>query len=216
MSMYDFALQNLRKKINSLEKHEYFRKKFLHFIRFATVTFIIIVSIYSIYLLSAKNLSFFNYGLAWWIAIFLLISGWIGEFIIVLRGTKLYHEYLDSIQNFSNVLFTTYNESNIHKIEPFIEEERNPEYLKLFKLGFYDYAKEIQEYYLTHIEIYYFDIENIHGISDLLNTTDISKCIGQQLSEQLDTFYVGCINLPDGSNNFFKKCIVVYTSKEPI
>lgn len=214
MQAYDAALQSLNEILAVFQQSEALRKKFSRFSRFVTIVAIGIAVVYSIYLLLTNNFSSSNYGLAWLIVIFLVVLGWAGKFLLLSRNTKFYHKYLASIESFSDALFATYSESNVRKVEPFISEESNPEYLELFELGFSNDGAETQEHYLTPIDIYYFELEDIPEAASFFNTTDVSKHLGQKLSEQFDTSLVKCINLPVDSDSSFKRGVAIYTSKD--
>lgn len=217
MITYEDAIKDLNNSTFRIEKHEKIRKKFLQLTRLSTLIFILLVSIYSLYLVKVKGFSFFNYGLAWWIAIFLLVLGWVGELVLVLRGTRMYKEYLVKIQHVSDVIYETYGETNLHEIPPFLstpEQTRNPEFLHLFEYLFWDFAKEIQEDYLNRISIYCFDIDTIHGLSDFLDTKDISQRIGVKVAQKYDTVYYDSIHLGQDEDYFLQDCIVIYTTEK--
>lgn len=86
--------------------------------------------------------------------------------------------------------------------------------MTIFELGFYNHAKEIQEKYLSTIEIYLFDIESIPELWDLFHTTEISRALGLKLAHQKQLAYFGCINLAEGYKNELGKSIVFYLSTE--
>ena len=214
MQTYDSDLKSLNEILAAFQQSEALRKKFSRFVRLIALAAIGIAVVYSIYLLLTDNFSSSNYGLAWLIVIFLVVLGWVGKILLLSRNIKFYHKYLANIESFSDALFAAYSQSNVRKVEPFIAEESNPEYPELFELGFPDDGVETQEHYLTPIDIYYFDLEDIPEAASFFNTADVSKHLGQKLSEQLDTSLIKCINLPVEPESIFKRGVAIYTSKD--
>lgn len=145
-----------------------------------------------------------------------MLLSWLGELVLVLRGTKLYKEYLIKIHHISDSIYEIYGETNLHEVPPFLlipDQTRNPKYLRLFEYLFWDFAKEIQEDYLDRITIYYFDIDNIPGLSDFLNMKDISQKIGMRIAQKYSTSYYDSINLEQDEERSVKDCFVIYTIK---
>lgn len=210
---YELVLKKLKDITNLLLKRENIRKKFVMFNRFSRNIFVILISVYSIYLYSVDHFFVFNYGLAWWIVILFLVMGWIGDFILASYTTKLFHKYVEIRNQFSETLFNEYKDSRLRKVSPYVddlERIRNSEFLTLFEYGFSDYAKEIQETYLGYVNIYLFDISNIHGVIDFLNTDDIPQYIGQKIAQQYNSSYIRCLILNDEETSY-EHYIVVYT-----
>ncbi|WP_429948754.1 hypothetical protein IGJ55_002756 [Enterococcus sp. AZ170] len=210
---YEVILDKFKNVVNLMMKRENARRNFVYFNRVARIVFIVSVSIYSVYLYMSDPSFSFNYGLAWWIIIFLLVVGWIGEFFFVSFTTKTYHEYLKIRDIFSETVYQEYKVSRLHKVAPFLDEEesfRNPEYLYFFECGFGEYAKEIQETYLESVSIYLFDVTNIHELSDFLDTDEIPKYIGEKVAKDFNTSFVDCL-LINSEENPAKYYIVIYT-----
>lgn len=58
MITYEDAIKDLNSSIFRMQKHERIRKRFLQLTRLSTLLFILLVSIYSLYLIKVKGFSF--------------------------------------------------------------------------------------------------------------------------------------------------------------
>lgn len=119
--MFTSILEEYRNSLDTIVKNDSFRKQFLRFNRFATFTFIVIVTLYSLYLKLTDKLMLLNFGSAWWITLLLLSTGWIGEVLIALRTTKLHKALLIKGTELVETIFQEFHLTYFHRIPPYIE-----------------------------------------------------------------------------------------------
>lgn len=218
MSNLQDELNNLDKLLFRMNKSESTRRNLLHYTRIAAVAFIIIVSLYSSYLFVIKKVTIFNYGLAWWIALLLLILGFVGSWIAILISTNLVKQYNIQMKTIADIIYYSYIDSCYQELNPYIETSdgtiRNKLFLDLFEILFWDFSKEIQEDYINKLRIFYFPVNNIPGLSTFVNIDLLSKCIGEQIAKKNNVFFYYSLDLRNKSTVIQDSCIVVYALKK--